>query len=100
MAGRDVVKNSANRIFQWRKIVAIMQDLLIRDFPDFDKIDTETLILWGRQDELFSKNSAEIFHQKIKNSKLKFETSNHDGCLFNPKKFSDDIIDWLKSGHY
>jgi len=100
MVGRDVARNSINRIFQWRKIIAIMQDLLTRDFIDFDKIDARTLILWGRQDELFPKNSAEIFHEKIKRSKLKFETSNHDGCLFNPKKFSSDIIDWLELNHY
>ena len=51
----------------------------------FDKINVPTLILWGTQDELFSKDIAYKFSQLIKNSELKFINGNHDWILLSEK---------------
>lgn len=97
---KDFFKNLLTKVFEWKLTVKIMEKFLTTDFTEFNKINAKTLILWGKQDEIFSKDIAEIFHQKIKGSELKFETGNHDWCLFNSEKFSNIIIDWLKTNNY
>jgi 2-hydroxy-6-oxonona-2,4-dienedioate hydrolase len=94
---KDFFRNFFSRFFEWNHTVKIMEKLLTTDFADFDKINARTLILWGEEDEVFSRDMAKDFHRRIKNSELKFEISNHDWCLFNPEKFSNIVLDWLES---
>ncbi len=77
-----------------------MKTFLFTDFSEFHKINAKTLVLWGEQDEIFPKNNAEFVHQKIKNSEVKYTKGSHNWCLFNPEKFSNIVIGWLKTNNY
>ncbi len=97
---RDFFENVFKRFSERKFTISVIKKFLLTDFPDFRNISAKTLILWGEQDEIFPKNLAENFHRNIKNSELKFVDGNHDWCLFNPEKFSNIVIDWLKANSY
>lgn len=50
------------------------------------KIKADTLIIWGKRDEVFPKKSAEFLKKHIKNSKLIFVKGGHSWCMFHPEK--------------
>lgn len=97
---RDSLENMFKIFYEWKKTKDIMRTFLFTNFSGFHKINAKTLILWGEQDEIFPKNNAEFFHQNIKNSEVKYTKGNHNWCLFNPEKFSNIVIDWLKTNNY
>jgi pimeloyl-ACP methyl ester carboxylesterase len=97
---KDFLKNLSIKFFEWKQKSQMIEEFLTSDFASFNKIRAKTLILWGEQDEVFSKDIAENFHKKIKGSELKFTTGNHNWCLYNSEKFSDIVIDWLKTNNY
>lgn len=97
---KDFLKNLFINFFEWKQKGKIIEEFLTSDFTDFSAVKAKTLILWGEQDEVFPKDIAENFHKKIKGSELKFETGNHNWCLFNSEKFSNVVIDWLKANNY
>lgn len=88
------------RIKEIPSLFHIMKRFLYTDFNDSGKINSRTLILWGRDDEIFPIENAEIFHKKIINSEVKYVNANHDWVLFNPEKFSKIVTDWLKQNGY
>jgi pimeloyl-ACP methyl ester carboxylesterase len=97
---RDSLENMFKRFYEWKKIKGIIKTFLFTDFSEFYKIKAKTLILWGEQDEIFSKNNAEIFHQNIKNSEVKYIKGGHNWFLFNPERFYNIVINWLKENDY
>ena len=97
---RDFFENIFKRFSEWKFTISVVKRFLLTDFPDFHNVSAKTLILWGEQDEIFPKIFAEKFHRNIENSELKLVDGNHDWCLFNPEKFSNIIIDWLKTNGY
>lgn len=97
---QDFFENIFKRFHECNFTIKVIKKFLLTDFSDFQNVNSKTLILWGEQDEIFPKNIAENFHQKIKNSELKIVDGNHDWCLFNSEKFSKITIDWLKLNNY
>ena len=74
------------RFYEYPRLVSILEKLLRNGFAQFEKVNVPTLIIWGESDELFPKENAEIMHQKIKNSEVKYIKGNHDWCLFRPEE--------------
>ena len=93
-------KNFFRLILKAKLFLAAKNELLKDDLPTLEKIKTSTLILWGEDDELFSREIAQTFQQKILGSELRFQKGNHDWCLFNQEKFSEICSSWLKSQNY
>ena len=63
-----------------------------------DGIPTQTAILWGRQDKITPPHLAEIMHEKLKNSTLKFyENWRHAPYIDDPAGLARAIATTLKS---
>ncbi len=92
---KDFLGNLFSRFYKGKQIYKIMTSLLGTDFSEFDKIRIPTLILWGKQDEIFPPSVAKTFQQKIKKSELRFVDGNHDWCLYHPEKFFNIADNWL-----
>lgn len=62
------------------------------------QINTPTLIVWGRKDNLIPVENAAIFHQKIKNSQLYiWDELGHVPMEEDPVAFSEVVANWRKS---
>jgi pimeloyl-ACP methyl ester carboxylesterase len=59
------------------------------------RIKAPTLIVWGEQDSLISASYAEIFHEKIAQSRVvKIPNSGHLIGLESPKPYAEELIRW------
>jgi pimeloyl-ACP methyl ester carboxylesterase len=99
-AAMAFIENVFTRLPEYRTTFGILNKILSENFTGFNLIRAQTLILWGKNDEIFPKNLAENFHQNLKNSELKFVGGNHDWCLLDPLKTSRLILEWLKNNNY
>lgn len=93
-------KNLLKNLTKLIKIGKIMENFLYTDFRNFPQIKAKTLILWGKQDEIFPKETAKKLQSKIKNAEIQYVAGNHDWCLFYPEKFATITTDWLKKNNY
>ncbi len=65
--------------------------------PELLEIRTKTLLIWGGNDKMVPLKYANIFKEKIKNSKLEvLPKIGHSPHLESPKKFSEIILNFLK----
>ena len=64
---------------------------------DFSKVTTKTFILWGRKDTTTPPRQAEIMHEKLANSELKFYANwTHAPYISNPDELARAIITLLR----
>jgi pimeloyl-ACP methyl ester carboxylesterase len=62
-----------------------------------DKIQTPTLIIWGKLDQILSVDNAKVFHKNIKNSKLIiYDGLGHIPLLEDPDKTAKSVEDFIK----
>lgn len=61
------------------------------DYHLVEKITVPTLLLWGRQDEIFSIKYASRLQQRLSGSRLIVVEGNHDWPLFRPSKIAEII---------
>ena len=65
---------------------------------DLPKMDTNTLIIWGKQDIVTPPNVAEEFNSLLPNSELSWiDKCGHAPMMEHPEKFNIILGDWLKS---
>jgi len=102
-------KKPDKRLVTWATDI-LLKDLNIRGFlqtcvcvVEFNvigrlpEIDIPTLIIHGREDRVLHLGYAELLHQRIESSKLKFiEEAGHCPHLEKPKEFNNTVIDFLK----
>lgn len=97
---KDFLANRIGKFFQWPHITKIIKKCLLNDFRDFNKIKARTLILWGKQDEVFPPVLAEKMNKEIQNSELRFVNGNHDWSFFRHTEFQDLISEWLEKEEF
>jgi pimeloyl-ACP methyl ester carboxylesterase len=91
LRNRDYVK--ANGVMKETIKKVLSEDLLL----DLAKIKTKTLITWGGIDKMVPPKYANIFKEKIKDSKLEILPKiGHSPHLEIPGKFSEIILNFLK----
>jgi pimeloyl-ACP methyl ester carboxylesterase len=91
LRNRDYVK--ANGIMKETIKKVLSEDLL----PELSKIKIKTLIIWGKTDKMVPVKYANIFQEKIENSKLEILPKiGHSPHLEVPKKLSEIILNFLK----
>lgn len=88
----DYIKTSGYLKETFKKIV----DEDLRGY--LDKIDTKTLIIWGKRDKITPLDDAYLMKEKIKNSKLEIlDNIGHAPYLENPEILSKKIINFIKN---
>ena len=61
------------------------------------KIQTPTLILWGKLDQILNIDNARVFHANIKNSKLEiYEDLGHVPLMEDPDKTAQSVEEFVK----
>lgn len=86
-----IAKDALNTIFKKLKSVHILFQSLMkcaRQDLSHTKISVPVLLLWGKDDEVFSHGYAEKLHANLKNSELKYVEGNHDWILFKPEQLT------------
>ena len=92
LSNRDYVK--ANTIMKETIKKVLEEDLS----PDLPKIETKTLIIWGKKDRIVSVEHAHVFKEKIKNSELKILPKvGHSPHLEMPEKLVEILFPFLQS---
>jgi len=94
---RDFLLNILHHFSQLPLILKSINKSVYQEYFAFEKINIPTLILWSKKDEIFSQKMAQLFHQKIKNSQLKWVAGNHDWCLSEPQEFFDLVSGFVES---
>jgi pimeloyl-ACP methyl ester carboxylesterase len=65
--------------------------------PYMSEINQPTLLIWGENDTETPLTDANIFHSKVKNSKLEIiENAGHNSYIDRPDLVAEKIIEWLK----
>ena len=68
---------------------------------DLPKINTPTLIIWGKQDNVTPPSVAKEFHKLIPNSDLVWiNKCGHAPMMENPEKFNTSVLNWLKKKQF
>ncbi len=88
----EIFRTVRKKAFKSVQIGKIVYKSVSQDYPSIKNIEAPTLIVWGKDDELFSKEDANTFNQRLKNSQLQFIDSNHDWAFFYPDKLTE-ILD-------
>jgi len=94
---KDFLLNILHHFFQVSIILKTINKSVYQKYSAFRKIDIPTLILWSKKDEVFPKEIAKFFHNRIKNSQLEWTGSNHDWCLLKPQEFFDYVNRFMKT---
>jgi len=100
------LKDTAQNLFYWilrvkdySKAKGVMKETMkkIIDedlFPELEKIQTKTVIVWGEKDKILPLKFAFLFKEKIKNSKLKImKKVGHRLQLEDPETLSKILIE-------
>jgi len=76
-----------------------MSELLIYEPGELLKnIQAPSLIVWGEKDLFCSRKEIEFLHQSIRNSLLLvYENTGHSVHWEEPKRFSDDLMDFINN---
>lgn len=83
--------NVINKFLDLPRIFKINLHSISISFKGWEDISVSTMILWGKNDEIFSAEIAKTFNAQIKNSTLKIIDGNHDWILFYPQILIDSI---------
>ena len=68
---------------------------------DLPRINTPTLIIWGKQDNVTPPSVAKEFHKLIPNSDLVWiNKCGHAPMMENPEKFNTSVLNWLKKKQF
>lgn len=87
---RDYVKAKGVMKETMKKVIS--EDLT----PFLPRIETETLLIWGREDKLIPVKYADVFNKKIKNSRLLvIEKAGHSPNLNTPAQLTEEILKFL-----
>jgi pimeloyl-ACP methyl ester carboxylesterase len=92
-------ENSSSRMGDWLFSTISQSDPgLSAHEKNYSKITSQTLIVWGRQDNVIPLQEGERLNQLIPNSKLKiYEKVNHAPHLEVPAKFSKTLVNFFKN---
>ncbi len=67
--------------------------------PYLEKIDVETLVVWGKKDKITPLKDAYLMNRKIKNSKLKLIDCGHRPHRELPDILTKTIIEFIENEH-
>lgn len=81
----------------------LLTSMVVKEFNDFEKylekmksIKSETLIIWGENDEMLHVSGAQMINEKIKGSKLKIiKNCNHVIQLDNPRIATKALVEFI-----
>ncbi|MBW2962643.1 alpha/beta fold hydrolase [Mesonia aestuariivivens] len=87
--------NNRNKLI---KTLAIAKSAIRHNMAkDLPKMNTETCIIWGKQDHVTPPDVAEDFYRLLPNSKLYWiDKCGHAAMMEHPKKFNKLFHHWLK----
>lgn len=97
---KDFLINRIKKFGAWSHILHIAKKCLLSDLHDLHIITLPTLILWGKQDEIFPPALANKMHAEIPNSLLQIVPGNHDWALFRPHELATTIHQWLTDKNF
>ena len=81
---------------QFLKMIQAIMDMTNKVHVQYQNIFIPTLLLWGKNDEIFPQSYAERLNQKLTNSKLIIVNGNHDWILFEYLEFNNLFTEYCK----
>ena len=81
---------------QFLKMTQAVTDMTNKEHIRYQNIHIPTLLLWGKNDEIFPQSYAERLNQKLTNSKLVIVNGNHDWILFEYLEFNNLFTEYCK----
>jgi len=92
LRNRDYVKANGTMKETIKKVLT--EDL----FPELDKIENKTLLIWGEKDKIVPLSYGYIFNKRIKNSELKvLPKVGHSPHLEVPEKLAEISLNFYKN---
>lgn len=92
---RDFLVNRFKKFFKWPQIIKILKKYIFNNLIEFKNIKAPTLILWGKEDEIFPIDLAGRMNKSIVNSSLIIVDGNHDWIFFKTDEFLRLFEEWL-----
>lgn len=92
---RDFLVNRFKKFFKWPQIIKILKKCIFNNFFEFKNIKVPTLILWGKEDEIFPVGLVNMMNKSIVNSSLVIVDGNHDWIFFKTDEFLRLFEEWL-----
>jgi len=81
---------------QFSEMTQAVMDMTNKEYIQYQNIHIPTLLLWGKNDEIFPQSYAERLNQKLTDSKLVIVNGNHDWILFEYLEFNKLFIEYCK----
>ena len=81
---------------QFSKMTQAVTETTNNKHVQYQNIHPPTLLLWGKNDEIFPQSHAERLNRKLTNSKLIIVNGNHDWILFEYLEFNNLFVEYCK----